>query len=53
MVNYSLTKEQEYKMGKRQSPQQVVLGKLDSCMQITMCTHKKLKMAERLKYKTP
>ena len=47
-------RRQEYKMGKRQSFQQAVLGKLDSCMQInetgthpTPCTmHKnKLKMA--------
>jgi len=52
-------RRQEYKMGKRQSLQQVLLGKLDSCMQIIETrTHphtmqkNKLKMAERLKYKT-
>ena len=46
-------------MGKRQSFQQVLLGNLDSCMEINeMRTHphtmheNKLKMAERLKYKT-
>ena len=46
-------------MGKRQSFQQVLLGHLDSCMQISETRtnphtmHKnKLKMAERLKYKT-
>ena len=46
-------------MGKRQSLQQVLLGNLDSCMQISEArTHphimhkNKLKMAERLKYKT-
>ena len=45
-------------MGKRKSIQQVLLGNLDSCMQInetrthTHTMHKtKLKMAERLKYK--
>ena len=46
-------------MGKRQSFQQVLLGNLDSCMQINETrTHphtmqeNKLKMAVRLKYKT-
>ena len=48
-----------HKMGERQSFQQVLLGNLDSCMQIIETrTHlyampeNKLKMAERLKYKT-
>ena len=46
-------------MGKRKSIQQALLAKLDSCMQISETrTHphtmhqNKLKMAERLKYKT-
>ena len=46
-------------MGKRQSFQQILLGNPDSCMQINETrTHphtmheNKLKMAERLKYKT-
>ena len=45
---------QELKMGKRQTFQQEFLGKLDSCMLINETeTHQnKLKMAERLKYKT-
>ena len=58
MVNSSLTKEAR-KMGKRQSFQQVLLGNLDSCLQINETrTHphtmhqNKLKMAERLKCKT-
>ena len=52
-------RRQEYKMGKRQSIQQVLLGNLDSLMQSNETrTHphtmhkNKLKMAERLKYKT-
>ena len=52
-------RRQEYKMGKRQSFQQALLGNLDSCMHInetrthphTMNTNK-LKVVERLKYKT-
>ena len=50
---------QEHKMGKRQSFQQVLLGNLDSCMQINKIRtyphtmhQNKLKMAERLKCKT-
>ena len=50
---------QEYKMGKRQSFQQVLLGNLDSSMQSNETrTHphtmhkNKLRMAERLQYKT-
>ena len=50
----------EYKMGKRQFFQQVLLGNMDSYMQINETrTHphiiheNKLKMAERLKHKTP
>ena len=50
---------QEHKMGKRQSFQQVLLGNLDSCMQINKIRtyphtmhRNKLKMAERLKCKT-
>ena len=53
-------RRQEHKMGKRQFFQQVLLGNLDSCMQVNETgTHphtmhkNKLKMAERLKYKTP
>ena len=53
-------RREEYKMGKRQSFQQVLLGKLDSCMQINeIGTHphtmnkNKLKMSLRLKHKTP
>ena len=52
-------RRQEHRMGKRQSFQQVLLGNLDSCMQsneIRTPPHtmheNKLKMAERLKYKT-
>ena len=47
-------RKQELKMGKRQTFQQEFLGKLDSCMLINETeTHQnKLKMAERLKYKT-
>ena len=52
-------RRQEYTMGKWQSLQQVMLGKLDSCMYINeVRTHphtiqkNKLKMAWRLKYKT-
>ena len=52
-------RRQEHKMRKKQSFQQELLGKLDSCMQISETrTHphtndkNKLKMAERLKYKT-
>ena len=52
-------RRQEHNMGKRQTFQQVLLGNLDSCMQINETrTHphtmhqNKLKMAERLKYKT-
>ena len=52
-------RRQEYQMGKWQSFQQVLLGNLDSCMQINETgTHphtmhnNKLKIAERLKYKT-
>ncbi len=50
---------QEYKMGERQSFQQVLLGNLDSCMQISETrTHShtmhqnKPKMDEKHKYKT-
>ena len=46
-------------MGKRHSFQQVLLGNLDRCMQINETTthshtmpQNKLKMSERLKYKT-
>ena len=52
-------RRQEHKMGKRQSFQQALLGKLDSCMQINETEthphtmHKiKLKMVERLTHKT-
>ena len=52
-------RSQEYKIGERQSFQQVLLGNLDSCMQINKIRtyphtmhRNKLKMAERLKCKT-
>ena len=52
-------RRQEHKMGKRQSFQQLLLGNLDSCMQINETVkhphtmHKdKLKMTERPQYKT-
>ena len=51
-------RRQEHKMRKRQSCQQLLLGNLDSCMQINETRtqphtmHKKrLKMAEKFKYK--
>ena len=59
MVNSSLKRKQKHKMIKRQSFQQVVLGNLDSHMQINetgtqphTMHRNKLKTAERLEPKT-